>query len=282
VIWKHFYGPGANSAQRAVGWTQEQVHDRFESTAETSVLDFNSAERQLKAEGAQWVADHWTTDSHPRVDFGRQALGVSGLRCIVHRLSALTTLGLNSCELGDAGVQILASALDKSVSSPLVSLSLSDNSISDTGCTSLVSVLAKHCQSLQALYLNWNSIGDSGLRACFDLLPLQSTFGLRSLTLDGNACTDSGVIDLSDVLLQNRSLTHLSMSNNLRITSIGAEKLLDALSINYRSALTSLSLRSIPAIDSRIRDRLVLCASQPHFLRARTPVNFSNFKITLY
>ncbi|CAF2028261.1 unnamed protein product, partial [Rotaria magnacalcarata] len=103
------------------------------------------------------------------VYFQGQSLNDQDMKIVANELlqvnKVVTTLYLNSNQIGDVGAQFLADALKANTT--LTVLYLYENQIGDTGAQYLGDAL-KTNQSLQNLQLHNNKIGDSGAQYLAD------------------------------------------------------------------------------------------------------------------
>jgi hypothetical protein len=308
VLWKHWYGAAARAATSTVGWTREALGShvaaaasRHQSRDRCIDLSVNVRDKQLRGEGATWLADElrvtlvapaasWSLAS---LDLSSQAIGVTGARELSQYLftsPTLTTLTLNACELGDQGIRELCAALDGLVrnrlefSSRLASLSAVDNALTDDGAVFLADSLSLHCKRLVSLQLGWNSISDRGVEAiAFGMLlghapecnggsrhdaGFSDGPALALLNLDGNCVSDIGARALALVLERNCSLTRLSLSGNARITAAGALALYSGICANDASRMAAVELRSNAAICEDMRAMLARMLHLPADERA--------------
>ena len=135
-------------------------------------------------------------------------------------------LSVEGKQIGAAGVQVLAQALE--TNSQLQRLSLSGNQIGDAGAQVLAQALEKNLQ-LQQLNLRWNQIGDVGVQALARMLEKNPQF--QQLDLRGNQIGDAGAQVLAQALEKNPQLQQLDLSWN-RIGNVGVQALAQALEKN--------------------------------------------------
>ena len=153
---------------------------------------------------------------------------------VVGTNSSLTDLDLRNNSIGDTGATSLSQAL--TVNSSLTNLNLSGNSIGVTGATSLSQALIVN-SSLTNLNLRGNSIGKTGATSLSQALTVNSS--LTNLDLCWNSIGVTGATSLSQALIVNSSLTNLNLRGN-SIGKTGAKFLSKALTVN--SSLTNLDL----------------------------------------
>ena len=150
--------------------------------------------------------------------------------------NGLTTLNLENNQIGAAGANDLAAALEKNTS--LTMLDLGGNQIDDAGAKDLAAALEKNI-SLTTLNLQFNPIGAAGAK---DLaVALEKNTSLTALNLANNQIYAAGAKDLAAALEKNTSLTMLNLMGN-RIGFAGAKDLAAALEKN--TSLTTLNLQS--------------------------------------
>eukprot|EP00899_Mesostigma_viride_P009368 jgi/Mesvir1/18432/Mv14298-RA.1 len=144
-------------------------------------------------------------------------------------------LDLGDNDLGDAGIEVLASAIGKDA--PLISVHLNGNAISKHGVAALADAFS-HNATLQKLDLRDNPIGGDGAAALAGLLGTGSCH-LASLGLCGCDVCDFGAHKLAGALVVNDQLTRLNLRRN-DISDAGAILIAKALMCNRK--LTSLDL----------------------------------------
>ncbi|KAK7121156.1 hypothetical protein R3I93_022292 [Phoxinus phoxinus] len=136
---------------------------------------------------------------------------------------------LRSCGFSDGGCAVLRSAL---ISNPslLRELDLSENNITDSEMKQL-SALLEHPQcKLEKLGLRSCGISDGG---CADLRSaLRSNLSLRELDLSGNNITDSGVMQLSELLAHPQCKLQKLGLRSFHIRDRGCAVLSSALRLN--------------------------------------------------
>ncbi|XP_067218960.1 NACHT, LRR and PYD domains-containing protein 3-like isoform X2 [Chanodichthys erythropterus] len=124
-------------------------------------------------------------------------------------------LNLSEHELRDTRVNQIAALLqDKHCR--LNTLTLSDCSITEEQCVILTSALKSNLSHLRELILSWNKLGDSGVKNLSDLL-MNPQFKLEKLRLSGCSITKKQCVILTSSLKSNPShLRELNLSwNNL-------------------------------------------------------------------
>ncbi|XP_067218958.1 protein NLRC3-like isoform X1 [Chanodichthys erythropterus] len=130
-------------------------------------------------------------------------------------LSHLRELILSWNKLGDSGVKNLSDLL-MNPQFKLEKLRLSDCSITEEQCVILTSALKSNLSHLRELILSWNKLGDSGVKNLSDLL-MNPQFKLEKLRLSGCSITKKQCVILTSSLKSNPShLRELNLSwNNL-------------------------------------------------------------------
>ncbi|XP_067836527.1 NACHT, LRR and PYD domains-containing protein 3-like [Heptranchias perlo] len=134
-----------------------------------------------------------------------------GLQRLGPALHKCQVLRLGSNKLGDSGVKLLSAAL-RNPNCKIQELWLWKNDLTDSCTEHLVSALRTN-RSLTVLDLNFNGLGDSGVKLLSALLR-NPDCKIQELDLDGVGLTDSCTEDLVSALSTNRSLTGLSLGSN--------------------------------------------------------------------
>ena len=160
--------------------------------------------------------------------------GAVALAQALHHNSTLEVLVLSNNSISDAGAVALAQALHHN--STLEVLVLSNNSISDAGAVALAQAL-HHNSTLELLNLSNNSISDAGTVALAQALHHNST--LEWLNLSNNSITDAGAVALAQTLHHNSTLEKLYLHGNDSIGANGTHQLVQALTVNTSSIVTS-------------------------------------------
>ncbi|XP_076846716.1 NACHT, LRR and PYD domains-containing protein 3-like isoform X2 [Brachyhypopomus gauderio] len=112
----------------------------------------------------------------------------------------LEKLDLSECSIGEEGCAALCSALRSNPSSHLRELNLNYNKLGDSGVKQLSALLEDpHC-TLEKLDLSTCSIGEEGCAALCSALRSNPSSHLRELKLNNNEPGDSGVKQLSALL----------------------------------------------------------------------------------
>ncbi|KAI1893220.1 hypothetical protein AGOR_G00121460 [Albula goreensis] len=127
--------------------------------------------------------------------------------------SVLIELDLSNNSLGDSEVELLCAGL-KSPNCKLQTLKLSDCHVTEKNCVSLASALRLNPSHLRELDLSYNQAGDSGVRVLSAVLEDPSC-KLEKLKLSGCEVTERGCASLASALRSNPShLRELDLSYN--------------------------------------------------------------------
>ncbi|XP_072890925.1 NACHT, LRR and PYD domains-containing protein 3-like [Hemitrygon akajei] len=200
-----------------------------------------------------------------------QCEGIQRLGPGLHKCQELR-LGKNN--LGDSGVKLVLSAL-RNPECKIQKLWLRDVGLTDSGAEDLVSALSTN-PSLTELDLNYNKLGDSGVKLVLSALG-NTKCKIQKLWMRN--LTDSGAEDFASAVSTNPSVTELYLSdwelrdsrvklasaalrnpeckiqklrlNNVGLTDSGAEDLVSALSTN--PSLTELDLNYYELGDSGVK-----------------------------
>lgn len=120
-------------------------------------------------------------------------------------------LNLAHLGLGDTTAMLLAAALDQI---PLLQvLNLNDNALSDKGLAALVTAASKHA-TLEVLDVSQNVIDDDSASALADFIG-RPDCTLKCLHMSNANIDDAECAHFIDVVMRNRHLKELDMSNNL-------------------------------------------------------------------
>lgn len=142
---------------------------------------------------------------------GFSAGGCRDLCRVLRAKESLKELSVAGNEVGDEGVRLLC----ESVGEPgcrLESLWMKSCNLTAACCPHVGAMLARS-RSLQELQMSNNKLGDAGMEAlCQGLSQPGAT--LRMLSLGDCEVTDQGCTTLAALLLANRSLLELDLSNN--------------------------------------------------------------------
>uniref|UniRef100_A0A8C1UR02 Uncharacterized protein n=1 Tax=Cyprinus carpio TaxID=7962 RepID=A0A8C1UR02_CYPCA len=142
--------------------------------------------------------------------------------------------------LGDSGVKNLSDLL-MNTQFKLEKLDLCDCSITDKQCLILTSALKSNPSHLRELDLSWNKLGDSGVKNLSDLL-MNTQFKLKKLDLCGCSITEKQCLILTSALKSNPShLRELNLSWNELLGDSGVKNLSDLL-MNTQFKLEKLDL----------------------------------------
>ncbi|XP_067218384.1 NLR family CARD domain-containing protein 3-like isoform X3 [Chanodichthys erythropterus] len=148
-------------------------------------------------------------------------------RVVGKNLFLLRELNLSKHELGDTGVNQIAALLqDKHCQ--LNTLTLSRCRITEKQCVILTSALKSNPSHLTELDLSWNNLGDSGVKNLSDLL-MNPQFKLEKLHLSECSITEKQCVILTSALKSNLShLRELNLSGN-KLGDSGVKNLSDLL-----------------------------------------------------
>ncbi|XP_051771226.1 NACHT, LRR and PYD domains-containing protein 12-like isoform X11 [Ctenopharyngodon idella] len=136
--------------------------------------------------------------------------------------SHLRELNLRENKLGDSGVKNLSDLLMNpqfkleklELSSSPMLLNLYECSITEKQCVILTSALKSNPSHLRELNLSWNNLGDSGVKNLSDLL-MNPQFKLEKLQLSNCSVTEEGYKALASALRSNPShLIELDLTGN--------------------------------------------------------------------
>ncbi|CAF5138705.1 unnamed protein product, partial [Rotaria magnacalcarata] len=141
------------------------------------------------------------------------------------------------------------------------------NEIGNEGVQLLASAL-KQTMSLQTLDLGINNIGDEGAKCLTDLLKNQTK--LQILDLRSNRITDRGAEFLANALNQNTTLKRLSLWQN-EITDHGAQRLMNILRYYHQPIMLNMYENRLE------RTNIVRREQMHHLIRNRELFEESNF-----
>jgi len=136
------------------------------------------------------------------------------------RTSKLTALSLSDNSITDSGAILLARAVRKNKTSVLEYLSLRDNPVSRHSMAELAAMLASN-RTLQEVSLQDNDIGDAGAALLVEVLAAPEA-ALQSLNLTKTGLTDATAARIGAMLRTNTQLLKLYLPGNT-ITAAGAE-----------------------------------------------------------
>ncbi|XP_067220003.1 NLR family CARD domain-containing protein 3-like isoform X2 [Chanodichthys erythropterus] len=160
--------------------------------------------------------------------------------------SHLRELNLSGNELGDSGVKNLSDLL-MNPQFKLEKLRLYECSITEKQCVILTSALKSNLSHLRELILSWNELGDSGVKNLSDLL-MNPQFKLEKLRLYGCSITEEQCVILTSALKSNPShLRELNLSWN-KLGDSGVKNLSDLL-MNPQFKLEKLNLQDCGITD---------------------------------
>jgi Ran GTPase-activating protein (RanGAP) involved in mRNA processing and transport len=130
--------------------------------------------------------------------------GLMFLAYALRRNSSVHVLNVSGNQLTVQGCSLLARSIARSRC--VTELDLSDNNISDAGCVSLAGALLESATaaSLRKLYVRNNAIGCVGAMSLFTALRRNAK--LTTIDVSGNEFGDDPIVELSQILLVNRTL----------------------------------------------------------------------------
>lgn len=162
--------------------------------------------------------------------------GKESTSCVI-----LDTLDLSSCNVGDAGAEALAFALETNPGCVRV-LDLSHNKITQRGAVALGRALQRSKNSLERLDLSQNDIGEEGVEELAGALECGSikSMILRTCSINANGCTAIGTA-LGKLASTARSRNNSGLSVEIDISGnrIGTQKKVKKPKAYSASALTS-------------------------------------------
>ncbi|XP_073700538.1 ribonuclease inhibitor-like [Garra rufa] len=160
--------------------------------------------------------------------------------------SHLRELNLSGNKLGDSGVKNLSDLL-MNPQFKLETLDLYDCSITEKQCLILILALKSNPSHLRELNLSENKLGDSGVKNLSDLL-MNPQFKLETIELDRCSITEKQCLILTSALKSNPShLTELYLSWN-KLGDSGVKNLSDLL-MNPQFKLEKLDLKDCGITD---------------------------------
>ena len=132
---------------------------------------------------------------------------------VLHDNEVVSTLDFSRNGFGDDGAEHVAKLI--AANKGVVSLNLSHNSITDAGVVILVRAARRHA-TLQSLNLAGNPIGDAALHEVVRLVAVSDQ--LSELVLLDTSVTIRGALDLAEAMVNNFSLTLVSLPFSLGFT----------------------------------------------------------------
>lgn len=148
--------------------------------------------------------------------------------------SALSTLDVGDCGLGDVGATQIARLLEKN--NTISDLNLSANQITVEGWRAISEALKVNTK-LRALSLDYNKISDEDLAVLAD--GFRHSTSLRSVDLEANRICDEGGRILLDVLRENEKIIDLTLMPMNTIDESILEEIKDILDNRIRSRPSS-------------------------------------------
>ncbi|XP_039540927.1 NACHT, LRR and PYD domains-containing protein 3-like isoform X8 [Pimephales promelas] len=178
--------------------------------------------------------------------------------------SHLRVLYLSENKLGDSGVNHLCDVL-KDSHCKLERLSLSCCELTDEGCSAVTSALKSNPSHLRHLYLGGNKLGDLGVKNLSDLLMIPQC-KLETIYLQSCSITEKQSLILTSALKSNPShLRDLSLSEN-KLGDSGVKNLSDLL-MNPQCKLEKLHLDSCSITEEQSLILTSALKSNPSHLR---------------
>ncbi|XP_073674924.1 NACHT, LRR and PYD domains-containing protein 12-like isoform X15 [Garra rufa] len=195
--------------------------------------ELNLSENQITNTGVNDLCDV-LKDSHCKLERLRLSdceMTDEGCSAVTSALksnpSHLRELDLSGNKLGDSGVKNLSDLL-MNPQFKLEKLHLSGCSITEKQCLILTSALKSNPSHLRELNLSWNKPGDSGVKNLSDLL-MNPQFKLEKLDLRYCSITEKQCLILTSALKSNPShLRELNLNRN-QITNTGVNGICDVL-----------------------------------------------------
>ncbi|KOO31958.1 hypothetical protein Ctob_004793 [Chrysochromulina tobinii] len=212
------------------------------------------------------------------LDLDSNNIGNNGAKAIAEALKVngvLTELKLWSNKIGDEGAIAIAEALK--VNAVMTTLDLGGNKIGVEGAIAIAEAL-KVTAILTTLSLWNNSIGDEGATAIAQALKVNAV--VTSLFLGYNKIGDEGAIVIAEALKVNAVVTTLYLGGN-RIGVEGAKAIAEALKVN--AVLTNLDLfnNSIGAEGAIAIAKALKPAAHGHGLRRTNPPSALRVKFAM-
>ena len=155
--------------------------------------------------------------------------------------SAVSTLDVGDCGLGDEGAKLIARLLESN--NTITDLNISANKINRTGWQAISDAL-KNNSRLRALSLDYNQITDEDLAVLADGFRHCTT--LRSVDLEANQIRDEGGRILLDVLRENKKIIDLTLMPMNTIDQNIVDEIKDILDNRIRSRPSSADSESTP------------------------------------
>ncbi|XP_078087455.1 NACHT, LRR and PYD domains-containing protein 3-like [Mustelus asterias] len=150
-------------------------------------------------------------DTIKHLDLWGCAIQCEGLQRLEPILYKCQELSLQTNDLGDSGMKILAEAL-KNPNCKIQKLELDNNALTDSYVEDF-NVALRTNRSLISLNFDYNELGDLGVKGLCAALRSPDC-KLQELSLKNNALTASCTMDLASALSMNQSLIDLNLSYN--------------------------------------------------------------------
>lgn len=155
--------------------------------------------------------------------------------------SAVSTLDVGDCGLGDEGATQIARLLESN--NMITDINISANQITRNGWRAIAESLKKNTK-LRALSLDYNQITDEDLAVLAD--GFRHCTNLRSVDLEANRIGDEGGRILLDVLRENEKIIDLTLMPMNTIEQKILDKIKDILDNRIRSRPSSANSEDSP------------------------------------
>lgn len=177
-------------------------------------------------------------------------------------------LNVAHMSIGNQTAILLAEALDKMPY--LQALNLADNNLDDVGLSAIIRSIAKH-STLEVLDISQNIMDDDASKALAAYIGTEEC-QLKCLRMSSTDIDDKECARFVDVLMNNRQLRELDMSNNL----LGKDENLNVVMPDFLTGGESIAklLRSSLCPLETLNVRRLLCVCVAYSLRP-TPLRFS-------
>ena len=155
--------------------------------------------------------------------------------------SAVSTLDVGDCGLGDEGATQIARLLESN--NMITDINISANQITRNGWRAIAEALKKNTK-LRALSLDYNQITDEDLAVLAD--GFRHCTNLRSVDLEANRIGDEGGRILLDVLRENEKIIDLTLMPMNTIEQKILDRIKDILDNRIRSRPSSANSEDSP------------------------------------